>query len=166
MSYESFDAAVEAVYREVVAEAGVEPMKRQEAFDIAVERITALIDDGVIIVPADQAIRAALLAADERDGRSVDRVLSAMLAGQDGLDYEVDPMLDTVVILGGGLRKSFRHVNDDDLRDMDALRYQNLRSAQDSYHRWREQFEAWAPCVRRHGTVGAAFAAGDVPGQS
>ena len=163
MGYESFEQAVEAVYREVVAESGVESIKRQEAFDIASDRIGQLILDGVIAVPHDQAVRAALMAADDRDGKAVDRVLSVMASGQNPIDYEDDPFLETVVVLGDGMRKSFRHVNSDDLEAMDRLRYQNLHRAQEAYHRWREQYEGWTPCVRRHGTIGAAYAAGDVP---
>lgn len=163
MDFESFEQAVETVYREVVAEAGEEPVKRQEAFDVAAERIGQLILDGVVTVPHDQAVRAALMSADERDGKAVDRVLSALSAGQESLGYDGDPFLDTVVVLGDGLRKSFRFVSLDDMAEMDRLRYQNLHRAQESYHRWREQYEGWSQCVRRHGTVGAAVAAGDVP---
>lgn len=163
VNYESFEDAVASVYREVVAEGGDEPTKRMEAFDIAIERITQLVLDGIVGVPHDQAIRAALMAVDERDGASVDKILSSMAAGQDALDFDADPMLDRIAVLGNGLRKSFRFVTVGDLREMDALRYQNLRSAQEAYDRWRRQYDAWEPCVRRHNTIGAAVSVGDVP---
>lgn len=163
MDCESFDDTVEAVYREVVAEAGRDPIKRQEAFDIAAGRIGQLILDGTVAVPHDRAVRSALLAADEKDGNSVDRVLAVLSAGQSPLQFDADPFLAVVATLGNGLRKSFQHITEDDMRDMDSLRYQNMHRAQVSYHRWRERFEAWTPCVRRHGTFGAAIAAGDVP---
>lgn len=161
--YESFDDAVASIYREVVAESGDEAIKKQEAFDVASERVTQLVLDGVIDVPANAAIRAALEVVDKSDRDSVSKVLRAMSAGQDPLDYADDPMLDRVAIVGDGLRKTFRYVAVEDLREMDSLRYRNLRSAQESYHAWRMQYEAWEPCVKRHGTVGAAVAAGDVP---
>jgi hypothetical protein len=163
VGYESFDDAVANAYREVVAEGGDEPTKKQEAFDIAAERIVQLVLDGVIEVPHDKAIRAALDAVDQMDGKSVDRTLTLLSAGHDALDYEDDPMLDRVAVLGTGLRKSFRHITIEDFRVMDSLRYQNLRSAQEAYHRWRVQFEGWQPYIERHRTIGEAVAAGDVP---
>ena len=163
MGFESFDDAVANAYREVVAENGDDPIKKQEAFGIASERIAQLVLDGVVEVPADRAILAALEAADQQDGKSVDRTLTLLSSGYDALDFEDDPMLDRVAVLGTGLRKSFRHITIEDFRVMDSLRYQNLRSAQEAYHRWRVQFDAWQPCIERHRTMGNAVAAGDVP---
>lgn len=160
MAYESFDETCARVYREVVEEFGDDGVKRTEAYDIATERVQQLVDAGALIVPAERAIRAALGDADERDGASVDRVLSLILEGVDALDMDDDPFGDRVAILGRGLRKSFRRLTAEDLREMDTIRYENMRAAQDAYNRWRDVYDPIIARLRHHRTIGDLIDAG------
>lgn len=161
--YGSFEQAVLDVYRGIVGEAGEDSIKKDEAFGLAADRLAEMVAAGALEVPARAAIMAQLEKADKHDKGSVDRALTALSAGIDPLAYDEDPLLDFVCTVGDGIRKSFRWISADDMREMDTLRYRNLRSAQDGYDRWRRLYDGWTPCLRRHGTVGAAFSAGDVP---
>jgi len=144
------------VYRHVVATVEDESIQRQEAFQQAESRLLEMYDEGSLKIPANEAIRAALLEVDKRDGSRADAVLEAALSGQDSFGMEGDPILDVVVILGEGRRKLWRHVTSDDLREMDRLRYRNLRSQQHAYETWRDSYEPTLEALSRFPTFGDA----------
>lgn len=151
------------IYRAVVADSGLDTISRKEALDELVVQIAPLVRAGKVAVDTDDAIRAAGRLVDDGDGRRADAVLRAAARGEDSLDLDGDPVLDLVTVLGDGMRKSWRHVTADDLREMDQVRYRNMRSAADGYDRWRRDYEPWLTILFRHATLADAVAAGDLP---
>lgn len=160
---ETLHDAVTRIYRAIVADAGTEGIARKEAMDELVAQVTPLVRSGVVEVDPDAAIRAEGAACDDADGRRADAVLRAAAEGEDALDLEGDPVLDLVTVLGDGMRKAWRHVTVADLREMDQVRYRNLRRASDAYDRWRREYEPWLEILTRHATLGEAVSAGDLP---
>lgn len=155
-----WETVVSRVYSEVVAAADPdEGIGRTEAMAIAGERLLAMIDDGDVKPDMEDAVKRALLQADKSHGKRADRIIEDTRSGRLTL-FDAEPELNTVVILGDGRRKVWRHVNEDDLIAMDQVRYRNLVNAQDAYRRWRNAFDATRPAVRVHGTVEKAIAAG------
>lgn len=156
-----WDSTITRVYQEVVGEADPDQgTTRKEAFDTAHERIAAMVESGELFIDPNAAIRATLARVDESQGRAADAVLKRLRHGQDALRIEGDPFLDTVVVLGDGNRKPWRHVTAEDLREMDRLRYQNVRQQQVAYDNWRETYDYILPAVALYGTVGKADSAG------
>lgn len=151
------------IYRAIVADAGADATELKLALDELVLQVRPRVEAGEIVLDIDDAIRAAGRAADKRDGNRVDGTLRAIARGEDSLEMDDDPLLDMVVTLGAGRRKIWRHVNQDDLREMDALRYQNLHAQQLAYKRWRDEYQPWIAVLFRHSTIGAAVEAGDLP---
>ncbi len=160
---ESLLHACTRIYRAVVADAGVDTISRKEALDELVTVVTPLVATGVVVVDADDAIRRVGMAVDDADGRRADAVLRAAARGEDNLDLEGDPVLDLVTVLGDGMRKAWRHVTAGDLREMDQVRYRNMRQSSDAYDRWRRDYEPWLAVLFRHPTLGDAVLAGDLP---
>lgn len=156
--------SIARIYRAIIADANTEGIDRKEALDELVLQIRPLVQSGDVALDLDEAIRAEGRRVDERDGGRVDGVLRAIARGDDALDLDDDPVLDLVVTLGAGRRKIWRHVNRDDLREMDSLRYQNLHAQQLAYKRWRDEYEAWVTVLFRHPTIGDAVLANDLPG--
>lgn len=160
--YFEWNAKVREVYRTVVAECDPdEGVKLDEAKGVAAERIRSLVATGELRIPVDFAIRSALAKADENDGKIADRVIARMIRGEDALDFEDDPALDCVVVLGDGLRKPLRYVKREDLLAMDSLRYKNMRAQIAAYDEWRETYERALSAVIKHGTFGAAVESGE-----
>lgn len=151
------------IYRAIIADAGTDATELKLALDELVLQVRPRIESGEIALNIDDAIRAAGRAADKRDGLRVDGTLRAIARGEDSFEMDDDPLLDMVVTLGGGRRKIWRHVNQDDLREMDSLRYQNLHAQQIAYKRWRDEYQPWVAILFRHPTIGAAVEAGDLP---
>jgi hypothetical protein len=137
--YYDWTARTREILREVAAELsdpdeGTTLAPMREEF---IGRVRALIDAGDLKIPVDTAILAAFREADEHDGKSADKTMARRLRGEDSLDMDDDPGLAIVVTLGGGRRKPLAQINADDLREMDTLRYSNLRNAQNAYDVWR-----------------------------
>lgn len=150
----TFHDAVVAEYRKAVARMAQDGGNRQDAFAYANEAIRQRIHVGEIDIPLDDAIHSALLAADAREGATADRVLQKIADGQIGIDVWPDPLLDVVVTLGGGRRKTWRHVTADDLRQMVELRQANTRAARRSERRFTKDVQAIYSGLIAAGTVG------------
>lgn len=149
------------VYREVVGgDDNPDGMQRQDAFDIATDKLLGMTETGELKIPLEQAIRAALAEVDRREGQRTDTVLRRVVAGQEPLDLDDDPFLEVVVTLGGGLRKPWRDVTQADLRAMDQLRYRNYRQAATAYDEWRTLFDPTFDVLGQFNTFGLAVAAG------
>jgi len=156
-----WEATVTRIYREVIGEADPqEGTSRQEAFAVATQRIVDMLNSGELFLDPTAAIKAALARADEAQGRAGDSIIKVLATGQESYTFDGDPLLDTVVVLGAGRRKPWRHVTVTDLRDMNRLRYENKRQVEAAYKEWQENFDHLLPSVAQYGTVGEAAAAG------
>ncbi|GAA2007830.1 hypothetical protein [Nocardioides kribbensis] len=151
------------IYRAIIADSGVEATDLKVALDELVLQVRPGIESGAIVLDIDDAIRAAGRAIDKRDGGRVDGVLRSIARGEDALELDDDPVLDLVATLGAGRRKIWRFVTQDDLREMDALRFQNLEAQRIAYKRWREEYQPWIEVLFRHSTIGDAVTANDLP---
>jgi len=157
----TFLAVVAAAYRAVVAEADeYEGTTKSEAQQEAVARLRQMVDSGELSIPVDFALYRAVDRADESDGKSADKVIKRIVLGQPALDLDADAYLDTVVVLGDGLRKPLRNVREADLRLMDNNRYRSVRDQMNAYDDWRVVYEAALDAVVRFGTLAAAVDAG------
>lgn len=155
----SFKETVSRVYREHAA-AYAGPVPRAELFESAAASIMVEVAAGRVKVDTEAAIRAALIQADEADGRSADRIIARAALG----DVPLTPVdLDVVVTLGAGMRKTFWQLVDADLDQMIEIRYRNYTKVRDSFREFRLNAEAVRGVVREHGTFGAAFEAGGFP---
>lgn len=154
---QTWTETVARLYREAVAEAGEQGGQRQDAFMVASARVETEIRAGRLIVPTETVIRAELLKADESDGRRADSVLRTAATGQASL---VEPDLDLVVTLGRGRRKPWRWITRDDLREMDVVRFENVRAVQDSYAEWRTYYDTALAVLFQYPTFGEAVEAG------
>ncbi len=150
------------IYREATAEAGPDGVDRQETMIVAGARVATEIRAGRLELEQESFIRSELHRVDEADGKKADAILRMAATGQ-GAFVLSDESLDVVVTLGAGRRKAWRDVTADDLRDMDAVRYKNLRNAQTSYDEWRTSYDAALPVLFQYQTFGAAFSAGGFP---
>lgn len=155
----SFKETVSRVYREHAATYAGQ-VTRAELIESATASLMVEVRAGRLTVNAESAIRAALVKADESDGRSADRIISRAARGDVPL---VVSDLDVVVTLGGGMRKAFWTLTDTDLDQMIEVRRANFVKVRESFHEFRvdAQIVQWA--VREHGTFGAAFQAGGFP---
>ncbi|TIH33825.1 hypothetical protein [Subtercola vilae] len=153
---------VTRMYREATAEAGPEGAERQDTFMVVSARIATEISAGRLTYELDTFIRSELMRVDESDGKKADAILRVAATGQ-GVFEITDELLDVVVTLGAGRRKAWRDVTASDLRDMDTVRYRNLRNAQLAYDVWRESYDAALPVLVRFGTFGAAAEGGGFP---
>lgn len=155
-----WEELVAQTYSDVVSEADPkEGISRQDAFEIAVERLTGAVRRGEIEIDLSRMVRLSLTREDEAQGKRADRLVADTVQGVLTL-VDCDRDLNTVVTLGKGQRKLWRHINDDDLLRMDEVRYQNMRAAQDSYNAWRQNYAVVLQKLKSHRTVERAIAAG------
>jgi len=155
----AFQDAVIAEYRKAVASRGdrAEGINRQDAFAFANEAIRERIHSGEIEIPMDDAIHAALVAADSREGQQADNILAKIARGEIGLELHPDPVLDVVVTLGAGRRKPWKYVTADDIASMLELRKQNTNSARRAERRFIKNAETIYDSLVTAGTVGQMF---------
>lgn len=151
-----FHQAVTDEYRRAIARFGSASMhvNKLDAFAHASEAIRGRIHEGEIEIPVEDAIHAALTAADSRDGQAADSILAQVARGELGLDIWPDPKLDMVVVLGRGRRKAWRHVTADDLSLMVELRKQNTNAARRSERRFIKDVEAVYAGLITAGSIG------------
>lgn len=160
-----WETTVSNTYAGVVGEADPDAgIGRQEAMEIATSRILSAIDSGNVKIDLADVVKRALLHADSRHGKRADDLIEATHKGLLTLFDSVDE-LNTVVTLGAGRRKLWRHINDDDLIAMDSARYKNIANAQDAYGRWRASFEPTWQKLRIHKTIEKGLAAGAFDGE-
>lgn len=158
---DDFSADVLREYQNVIFElAGDDGMTKQDAFRVAEDRIAELVIAGEVRIDIRAAIRNELQLADAGQGKLADKLIHTLATGQGSLDMDDDPATKIVVVLGKGMRKSWGMIDEVDLRQMDANRYENFRRAVDSYDRWRQDFDVVLPVLVRYKTIGAALAAG------
>ena len=156
-----FHDAVTTEYRSAVARLGSakQTADRLDAFAHASEAIRQRIHSGELELPIEDAIHAALAAADSRDGQAADKILAQIARGELGLDIWPDPRLDIVVTLGKGRRKAWRDVTADDLSDMAELRNQNTKAARRAERRFLKDVQSVYGTLITAGSVGAMVAA-------
>lgn len=115
----NFYEYVDERFREVVADAGDDGIKRDDAIGRLlpeVERALALRDISLPVDP-ESLIRAHLEREDKgrrgRQARDIEHLRA--IAGDETILGIDDPWLNTVCVVGDGLRKAWRHVSGDDL---------------------------------------------------
>lgn len=152
----TFHEVVTAEYRHAVATYGsaTAHVDKLDMFARAAEAIRERIHSGELELPIEDAIHAALSAADSRDGQAADNILAKIARGEIGLNLWPDPQLDVVVILGRGRRKAWKHVTADDLSDMADLRNQNTRAARRAERRFLRDVESVYSDLITAGSVG------------
>jgi hypothetical protein len=153
----TFHEAVTEEYRRAVATHGNSgaAVNKLDMFAHAAEAIQMRIHSGEIEIPVEDAIHAALSAADQRDGATADNILAQVARGELGLDLWPDPRLDIVVVLGAGRRKAWKHVTADDLSDMAELRNRNTKAAQRSERRFLADVKTVYADLVTAGSIGA-----------
>jgi hypothetical protein len=160
-----WDDYVQATYREVVGEADRAGISRKEATDEVLARLDTDVSAARVQAPDwRETVPATVNRIDKAEGRRADALLREIAIGDPFEGWEDDPAHPVVVILGNGLRKSFRHVTLQDIQSMDELRYENARTAANAYDDYRRNVtRPWSAVLARHATVGEALDAGDVP---
>lgn len=155
-----YEQVVSRVWRETVAATSVEGIQSREAKEAAAMTLARMVEADELKIPYLDAIYAALDRAEDADGKSADRIIKHWNSGQSGFDLEGDPGLDLVVKVGRGMRKTWRNINADDLRQMDVNRYENARNAANAYDDWRNFYNAAVAAVIEAETFGAAVDGG------
>lgn len=152
-----FNEAVTSEYRKAVARLGnlTTAASKLNAMAFAAEALRNRIHAGELELPLDDALHAALQAADAKDGQTADGILGRLARGELGLDLWPDPLLEVVVILGRGRRKAWKHVTADDLSDMAELRNQNTKAARKTERRFIKDVETVYADLITAGSVGA-----------
>jgi len=155
----SFKETVARVYREHAATYAGE-VSRAELIEGATASLLIEVRAGRLPIDEEAAIRAALMKADEADGKSADRIIAKAARGEVPL---VAADLDVVVTLGGGMRKTFWLVTDADVSQMLEVRNRNYVKVRDSFREFRMDVAAIVPVLEKFGTFGAAYEAGGFP---
>lgn len=155
----AWEEYVATTYSEVVAEYGDSGTTFKQAAEIATTRIIEAIERGDCKPDMVDVVKRQLKHADSQSGKRGDKLVSDFVNGRQTL-FDCEEDLNTVVILGDGERKCWRHINEEDLEKMDDARFRNLRNAQDSYNIWREDYVKAKPVLRKHNTVERAIRAG------
>jgi hypothetical protein len=160
-----WNAVVAAEYRSVVGEADpAAGINRRFAFERAATRIRARLDNGELDIPLDDVIdrhiHSSLQTADRTDARAADRVLERLAGGEASLSMDDDPFLDTVVTLGDGLRKQWRHIKSIDLVSMHDIRAENMQRQEKAFKAFTENIRMLSRAIDGFDTVGQAWDAG------
>lgn len=162
MSNTEWVDTITRIYREALAEAGPEGADRQEVLIVAGARVATEVRSGRLAYTIDSFIQSELIKVDESDGKRADQIIRTAATGQGAFELS-DAVLDVVVTLGNGRRKSWRDVTRDDLVAMNEVRYRNYKAVRDSYQDWFKSYRAIVPVLLQHKTFGAAVAAGGFP---
>ena len=162
MSNNEWVDTITRIYREALSEAGPDGADRQEVLIVAGARVATEVRAGRLAYTLDRYIQSELIRVDESDGKKADTIIRVAATGQGAFDLS-DAVLDVVVTLGNGRRKSWRDVNSDDLVAMNKVRYHNYKAVRDSYQEWFKSYRAIIPVVLQYKTFGAAVAAGGFP---
>lgn len=162
----SAEEALKEAYRRVINESGDETITSIRAASDAADEVMKLIDLGEVEEPDRRsALLKTLKVIDSAEGRSADKIIAKLSRGEVHL-FEDDEILNTVVTLGGGNRKTWRYINADDLRDMDRERRKNFEAQQEAIEKWNRDYSTVLPVVFEYRTVGAAFEAGAFSGEA
>lgn len=160
-----WDDYVRNVYRDVVGEADVDGTKLKLAGDEVLSRLIAAVEQDAIRPPDWRlSVPAVIKAVDRGEGQRADRLLREMTELGEAFEWDEDPALPTVVTLGDGNRKAFRHITIEDIESMDQNRYTNMRAASNAYDEFRRKVtQPWSAVLKRHKTIGEAIRNGDYP---
>lgn len=158
------EEVIASEYRKIYADFSVEAdegrVHSKEAADELVRRIKPRLESGELVISPDQQIRDIASRVRKSDGKATDVIIDRLRGGQDAIPMPAgDPALDLLVILGDGYSKQWSQVTIDDLDQMDRARYKNVRDAQNSYDRWRANYEPVRIVLRSYATVGEAVEA-------
>jgi hypothetical protein len=154
------DAVIEEYRRAVSARGSKTAMvDKQTAIAHAMLALQTRIHAGEIEVPIEDALHAALSAADARDGQAADNIIAQLARGELGLDLWPDPRLEIVVTLGAGKRKAWKHITAYDLDLMIELRKKNTNAARRAERRFIKDVASVYNELIAAGTVGALVAA-------
>ena len=147
-------------YQRIVRESGGEPIGRQRAIQEASWSTKREIELGNVKEPElIPTLKLMGEGVDSSQGRAADRIIGRLASGQVSM-FDAGEVLDMVVTLGGGMRKSWRFVTESDLADMYETRRQNHDKQVEAFLRFKEDYEAVLPVVRMFGTVESAVSAG------
>lgn len=147
-------------YQRVVRSAGSEPVGRQRAIQEASWSTKREIEMGNVDEPEIiSTLKRMGEGIDAAQGRAADKIINSLATGQVSM-FDTGEVLDTVVTLGGGMRKSWRFITDSDLADMYEIRRLNHDKQVEAFKRFQLDYEAVRPVVQAFGTVEAAVAAG------
>lgn len=156
----SFKETVARVYRETTASYNGAPVQRAEIIESAAASLLIEVRAGRLAIDTESAIRAALMQADESDGRAADRIIARAARGEVPLSEDD---LDVIVTLGKGYRKPWRDVTANDLTAMNQLRFDNVQKTRDAYSVFNADVLAIRGLLEEYGTFGEAFEAGGFP---
>lgn len=147
-------------YQRIVRESGDDAIGRQTAILEASYDTSHQIDLGNVEdldrIPALKKLGEHIDAA---QGRAGDSIVKKLAFGQVGM-FDISEVLDTVVTLGGGMRKSWRFVTEKDLTDMYELRRDNYEKQVEAFEAFTHAYQIVLPTLRDHRTVGDAVDAG------
>lgn len=140
---------------------------RAEVFEESEQVIIAMLERGDVREVYGQLARSMLQAVDRKMKGRADRVVQRTLDGEldaatlsDGYSESVS-LLDTVVTLGGGMRKSWRYVQEHDVDLMHEQRQANARAASRAFRNvWTPQKHRLASVLRDYPDVETAALAG------
>ena len=156
--------AIAQEYHRIIDDSANDGISRHDAIDLATEQVMNLIDAGWTFAPdPEDAIRLAARKFDEAQGRAADAILAALASGESSAPVPPAEINRTVVTLGGGKRKTWRHVTRADIDLMTQERALNVRRQQQAIRTWKQNAEDIAPVVEQYGTVGDALDASALP---
>ncbi|MGP5199986.1 hypothetical protein ACTXKN_12595 [Brachybacterium alimentarium] len=156
--------AIAQEYHRIIDDSANDGITRHDAVALATEQVLNLIDAGWSFAPdPTDAIRLAAQKFDEAQGRTADAILGALASGESSSPVPPQEINRTVVTLGGGKRKTWRHVTREDIDLMTEQRKINVRRQQQAIKAWRENAQNIAPIVEQYGTVGDALDASALP---
>lgn len=156
--------AIAQEYHRIIDDAANDGISRHDAITLATEQVMNMIDAGWTFAPdPEDAIRLAAKKFDEAQGRAADAILAALASGESSAPVPPAEINRTVVTLGGGKRKTWRHVTADDIDLMTQERALNVRRQQQAIKTWKQNAENISPVVEQYGTVGDALDASALP---
>lgn len=129
--------------------------QRTDLFDEAHDILHGQYDRGEIDLDVSKAIYHVLNDVDRQQGQAADKLVADLREGISSLKFDGDPLLRTVVTVGGGKRICWEYVSIRDIQEMDILRRDNVKAVTEAYDVWSDNVEAIRPALQAHGTVGA-----------
>lgn len=154
------DKAMDDEYRRIMIESGDDGMSSAKALDIAAGRVVRMVEGGDVEAPDLHMTLVGIgKRVDRAHGNRADSIIAKMAQGQFHL-FEDRDLLETIVTLGDGRRKSWKFVTANDLKEMREVRQRNMKAAVESFTAFEASYNSVLKTVLEHNTVGAAAAAG------
>lgn len=151
-----FDAWVQARYAETVDAAGDDGIDKITAVTVIAKKAKQQIESGKLRLPLDVTARLVLGSVgtvDNRERRKTNTRISEVvdvLSGNTILNDD-DPLLDAVALVGDGKRKTWRHVNADDITHMMVVKARHAQDAAASAAEFTRQAAVVLKALRKSG---------------